>query len=200
MLQDDTNAAVKTTLRMAADSKAGVYSNSAAPSRQATDHQSGVLAPGVDSGIPLSELTGPAVENSISHSTVMAADRQGNEPSIAAADGYHNQAMRRADTESGGRQKDPPIQPDSLRASSRKTTLLLVMFTIQASVYVFFAVTLAGVGAAFLSGIPAIISILGSVVAIMTVLMNFGVQVREGRGSEESLRAIYSTHQRPMNG
>lgn len=186
MLQDDTNAAVQTTLRMAADSKAGVYSNSAAPSRQATDHQSGVLVPGADPGIPLSEMTGSAVGNSTSHATVMAADRQGNEPTTSAADDYHYAAMKRTDTESGGGQVDSPMQPNSLRASSRKAKLLLVMFTIQAAVYVFFAVTLAGVGAAFLSGIPAIISLLGSVVAVMTVLMNFGVQVREGRGSESS--------------
>lgn len=190
MLQDDTNAAVETTLRMAADSRAGFYSNSAGPSRQATEHQPGVLIPGADSGIPLSEMTGSAVGNSTSHATVVAADRQINEPTIAAADDSHYPAMRRADIESGGGKMDPPMQPNSLRASSRKTTLLLVMFTIQASIYVFFAVTLAGVGAAFLTGIPAIISLLGSAVAVMTVLMNFGVQVREGRGSEESLRAI----------
>lgn len=183
MLQDDTNAAVETTLRMAADSKAGVYSNSAAPSRQATDHQSGVLVPGADSGISLSEMTGSAVRSSTSHTTVMAADRQGNEPIIAAADDSNYPAMGRADTECGGGQMDPPMQPNFIRASSRKAKLLLVMFTIQAAVYIFLAVTLAGVGAAFLSGIPAIISVLGSAVAVMTVLMNFGVQVKEGRGS-----------------
>ena len=158
MLQDDTDAAVETTLRMAADSTDGVYSNSAGPSRQATDYQS---------GIELSEMTVSALGQSTSHAAVITASRQENEYIIAAT-------------------VDPPMQLNSLRASSRKATLLLIMFAIQASFYIFFAVTLAGVGANFLSGIPAIISLIGSAIAVMTVIMNFGVQVREGRVSDET--------------
>lgn len=185
LLLDNTDAAVQTTLRMAANSKAGLYSNSAGPSRQATNYQSTVPLPDVVAGIPLSEMTSSAVGKTGPDTTVIAAEGHEEEESAAAAAlGDVYPAIRRADTESGVDQLTPPIQLTHLRASSKKARLLLIMFTFQAALYIFFAVTLSGVGAEFLSGIPAIISVIGSLIAIITVIMNFGVQVREGRGSE----------------
>ena len=187
LLLDDTDAAVKTTLRMAANSKAGFYSNSAGPSRQATNYQSSVLLPDTIASIPLSEMTSSAVRKTRPDTTVIAAEGHEEEESAAAAAaalGDVYPAIRRADTESGVDQLTPPIQLTHLRGSSKKARLLLIMFTFQAALYIFFAVTLSGVGAEFLSGIPAIISAMGSLIAVITVIMNFGVQVREGRGSE----------------
>ena len=184
LLLDDTDAAVQTTLRMAANSKAGIYSNSAGPSRQATNYQSSVPLPDVVAGIPLSEMTSSAVGKTRPDTTVIAAEGHEEESAAAAALGDVYPAIRRADTESGVDQLTPPIQLTHLRGSSKKARLLLIMFTFQAALYIFFAVTLSGVGAEFLSGIPAIISVIGSLIAVITVIMNFGVQVREGRGSE----------------
>lgn len=185
LLLDDTDAAVQTTLRIAANSKAGFYSNSAGPSRQTTNYQSSVLLPDVVAGIPLSEMTSSAVGKSRPDTTVIAAEGHEEEESAAAAAlGDVYPAIRRADTESGVDQLTPPIQLTHLRGSSKKARLLLIMFTFQAALYIFFAITLSGVGAEFLSGIPAIISAMGSLIAVITVLLNFGVQVREGRGSE----------------
>ena len=185
LLLDDTDAAVKTTLRMVANSKAGFYSNSAGPSRQATNYQSGVLLPDAVAGTPLSEMTSSAVGKTRPDTTGIAAEGHGEEESAAAAAlGHVYPAIRRADTESGIDQLTPPIQFTHLRGSSKRARLLLIMFTFQAALYIFFAVTLSGVGADFLSGIPAIISVIGSLIAVITVVMNFGVQVREGRGSE----------------
>ena len=186
LLLDDTDATVKTTLSMAADTKAGFYSNGASPSRQATNYQSGVLFPDAGAGNPLSEMTSSAVGKTRPDATVIAAEDREEECTTAAAAAFRPgfPAIRRADTESRGYQTIPPLQLAHLRASSKKARLVLIMFTFQAALYIFFAITLSGVGADFLSGIPAIISVIGSFIAVITVLMNFGVQVREGRGSE----------------
>ena len=170
---------------MAADSKAGLYSNSAAPSRQGTEHRSGVLFPDAGSGIPLHEMISPAVEPPRQNVTAIAADAQVDESTTAAA-GDNFRAMRRADTESRGDQRKGSMQPDYLRASSKKSVFLFIMFTLQAGFYVFFAVTLAGAGSDFLAGIPALFSLVGSAVAVITVITNFGIQVKEGRNFKRS--------------
>ncbi len=170
---------------MSAYSRAGLYSNSAGPSRQTTDLHLGVPRPDAGVDIPLSEMRSSTVEEMRPNNAVIETDRQGEEPitADAVATSHYFPAVGRADTESRGTQMNPPVQLNYIRASSEKVVLLLIMFTLQAFLYIFFAVTLAGVGAEFLSGIPAIISVIGSVVAAVTVVTNFGVQVKEGRGS-----------------
>lgn len=178
LLLDDTDAAVQTTLRMAANSKAGFYSNSAGRSRQATNYQSSILIPDVVAGIPLSEMTSSAVGKTRPDTTVIAAEGHEEEESAAAAAlGDVYPPIRRAETESGVDQLTPPIQLTHLRGSSKKARLLLIMFTFQAALYIFVAVTLSGVGAKFLSWIPTIIYVMGSLIAVITVILNFGVQV-----------------------
>ena len=171
---------------MATDSKAGYYSHSAGPSRQATDRQLGVSFEDTGPGILLSEMTSQAVGQARPNAPVTAAEGREEESTNASAAVADDDipANRRPDTEPGGDQRFSPIQLFHLRGSSQKTALLLIMFTLQAALYIFFAVTLAGVGDDFLSGIPAIISLMGSAIAVFTVITNFGIQVKEGRGSE----------------
>ena len=120
---------------------------------------------------------------------MVAADGQEEEsttPAAAAAAVAAGNDIRRTDDESGAHQATPPINLIGLRTPLKKTRFLLIIFTFQAIFYVFFAITLAGVGSAFLYGIPAIISVMGSAIAVITVITNFGLQVKEGRGSEGS--------------
>ena len=182
-MQDDTDAAVFKTLQMVTDSKAGVYSNSAGPSRQATDHHSGVLFPDASSGVPLVEIVSSPPSGGQPQSAVIAAEGR-DEESNTTAD-HDAPAIKRHDTESGGRQMAPPTKLTCLRTPLKKPRMLLIMFLLQAAFYVFFAVTLAGAGASYLYGIPAIISVMGSGIAAATVITNFGLQVKEGRGSED---------------
>lgn len=185
-MQDDTEAAVTKTLQMVTDSKAGLYSNSAGPSRQATDNQSGVLFPDPSRGIPLPEIPGSTAEERRPDHAVVAADGRDAEPATAAAAGAEDVASadRPADMESGNRSKLPPTKITFLRKPLKRARLLLIMFILQAIFYVFFAITLAGVGANFLYGIPAIISVIGSALAVITVITDFSLQVVEGRGAE----------------
>ncbi len=188
-MQNDTDAAVTKTLQMVKDSKAGLYSTSAGPSRQATDSQSGVLFSDASSAIPLSEMSSSIARGRRPSPTVEAADRR-DEESIAApaaataAADDHVAAIRRADTESGGHQATPSAEPTGLRAPLNKARWLLIMFLLQAMFYVVFAISLAGVGPGYLYGIPGLISIMGSAIAVATVITNFSLQIREGRGSE----------------
>lgn len=189
MLQDDTDAAVAKTLRMITDSKAGHYSNRAGPSRQAPRHQSGVLSSDGSAGIALSEMTSStAAERSVSE-TVTVTDGRGEESTTAAAAAIADDdvlAVTRADTESGHHHIASPTRSNFFRTPLNKSRTLLIMFLLQAVFYVFFAITLAGFGAAYLYGIPAVVSILGSFVTVITVTAYFGLQVKEGRGSEET--------------
>ena len=173
---------------MATDSKAGYYSNSAGPSRQVTVRQLGVPYEDTGQGIPLSEMTSQAVGQARPSASVTAAEGREEESTNASAAVADDDIPpnRRPDTGPGGDQTFSPSQLFHLRGSSQKTAILLIMFTLQAALYIFFAVTLAGVGDDFLSGIPAIISFLGSAIAVFTVITNFGIQVKEGRGSENS--------------
>ena len=192
-MQDDTDAAVAKTLQMVTDSKAGLYSNSAGPSREATDSQSGVLFPDASSsGIPLSEMGSSVAGERRPNTTVIEANEQdegsaaATAAAAAAAAEDHVAAVRRADTESGGHQTTPLTKPTILQMPLKKARILLIMFLFQGCYYVFFAVTLAGAGPNFLYGIPTIASILGSAIAVVTVITNFGLQVKEGRSSEET--------------
>ena len=194
LILDDTDTAVETTLRMASDSKAGFYSNSASPSRQVTSTQTGVLIPDDSSSIPLSDLTSSTVGRRRLNASIVTADLRGEESATtatASAAGDDVPPIRRANTESGDDHVNSFLQLTHPRNSSKKAALLLIMFIIQAAFYVLFAVTLAGVGARFLSGIPAIISFVGAVIAVATVIINFGIQVKEGRGAERTWSAIY---------
>lgn len=189
LLLDDTDTAVETTLRMASDSKAGFYSNSASPSRQVTSTQTGVLIPDYSSSIPLSDLTSSTVGRRRPDATIVTVDQRGEESTTTAtgsAAGDDIPPIRRAGTESGHDHMNPSLQLTHPRFSSKKAALLLIMFIIQAAFYVLFAVTLAGVGTRFLSGIPAIISFVGAVIAVATVIINFGIQVKEGREAERT--------------
>ena len=188
-MQDDTDAAVTKTLQMVTDSKAGLYSNSTGPSRQATDSQSGVLFSDASSAIPLSEMSTSIARGRRPNPTVGAADGRDGESVAAAAAATvaaddHTAAIRRADTESGGHQAALSAESTGLRTSLDKGRALLIMFLLQAIFYVFFAVTLAGAGPRYLYSIPGIISIMGSAIAVATVITNFSLQIREGRGSE----------------
>ena len=186
LLQDDTDDAVKLTLQMMADSKAGVYNNSAGPSRQATDGQSVVLSPGTGPAIPLSDMTSSTAGERRLNTNVIAVEEREEEPTTpaAAAAAAASNDIGRTDIESGPHQAMPLTKLTGPRKPLRKTRALIIMFSLQAIFYVFFAITLAGVGNAFLYGIPAIISIMGSVIAFATVIGNFTLQVTEGRGSE----------------
>ena len=188
MLQDDTDAAVAKTLRMIADSKAGHYSNRTGPSRQAPRHQSGVLSSDGSAGIALSEMTSSTAAERSVNETVAVTDRRGEESTTAAAAIADDDvlAITRADTESGHHHIASPTRSNPFRTPLNKSRMLLIMFLLQAVFYVFFAITLAGVGAAYLYGIPAVISFLGSFVTVITVIAHFGLQVKEGRGSEKT--------------
>lgn len=187
LLQDDTNGAVKLTLQMMTNSKAGFYSNSAGPSRQPTDGQSVILSPDTGPAIPLSEMTSSTAGEGRLNTTVIAAEEREEEsitPAAAAAPAAGND-IGRTDIESGAHPAMPLTNLTAPRKPLRKTRALLIMFSLQAIFYVFFGITLAGVGNNFLYGIPAIISIMGSFIAFATVIGNFSLQVTEGRGSEE---------------
>ena len=188
LMEDDTDAAVTKTLQMVTDSKAGLYSNSTGPSRQATDSQSGVLFPDASLGIPLSEMSSSVARGRRPNPNVGAAGRRDDESvttaTAAATADDHAAAIRRVDTESGGHQAAPSAESTGLRTPLNKARTLLIMFLLQAIFYVFFAVTLAGAGPGYLYGIPSIISIMGSAIAVATVITNFSLQIREGRGSE----------------
>lgn len=188
LMQDDTDAAVAKTLHMMTNSMAGRYNTSASTPRQALNYQSGFLSLDTSVGIPLSEMTNSTAAERSANSPAIAPNPRGGESITAAAAVPDDDvpAITRADTESGGHRITPPANSRFLRTPLRKARCLLIIFLLQAIFYVFFAITLAGVGAAYLYGIPAIISAIGSVVVVAAVIANFGLQVKEGWGSEET--------------
>lgn len=178
-MQDDTDAAVATTLQIAAKSRAVFYRNSAGASRQATDQQSVVPFPNASSDIPLSDMTRSTAGERRPNGRVLATDEREEYSTTAAATVAADEvpAIRRADTESGGHQLTPPTKLTCLRTPMNKTRMLLIMFILQALFYTFFAITLGGVGAAYLFWIAAAISLLGSYIAIANDINDFTLQV-----------------------
>lgn len=189
-MQDDTDAAVATTLQMVAKSKAGFYSNNAGPSRQAMDQQSVVPFPDANSEIPLSDMTSSTAGERRPNDTVLATDGREEDSTTAAADQVP--AIRRADTESGGHQLTPPTQLTHLLTPLRKTRMLLIMFLLQAIFYVLFAITLGGVGHAFSNETPVVFSLLiGSAFIGGTAIISSFSRVKGNRGSGDLIGHKY---------
>ena len=179
LLLDDTDAAVCTTL------KTVIHSKSASQSAGAKNHQSRVLIPDASSGIPLSEMTSSAVGQATRNANVVAAKIRAEQSSIAASapiteDGDDVPIIRRADTESGGHQMYPTTQFNSPRAFSRKALLVLVMFMAHASYYIFFVITLMGIGPRYLIFIAIMILLVGSAITLFIRVTSIIVRVKNG--------------------
>ena len=185
LIQDDTDDAVRVTLQMMEASKTSFSRNSAASSREVMNHQSAVPFPDANSDIELAEIHS-TTEEERPDATMVATGRRGEEltttgsATIAAATAVADDpTASHPDMESGR-----PQMPKTTKFNKVRT--LLIMFFLQAGFNVFFAVTLAGVGAKFLYGIPAIISLIGSLIAVLLFIRNFGLQVKEGWVSQEA--------------
>lgn len=179
LIQDDTDDAVRKTLQMMEGSKASFSKNSAVPSGQVMNHQSAVPFPNTNSDIPLAEInstTGgerPDATRAATSRRREGLTTTGSATNAAATAVEVDPTASHADVEIG--------RPQMPKAKNfNKVRMLLIMFFLQAGFNVFFGVTLAGVGAEFLLGIPAIISLIGSMIAVLLFIRNLGLQVKEG--------------------
>ena len=185
LLLDGTDAAVCTTLKTA------IHSNSANQSERATNHQSQVLIPGASSGTPLLETTSSAVGQATRNANVVAANIRADQSSITASapiteDGDDIPIITRADTESGGHQMYPATQLNSPRAFSRKALLVLVMFIAYASYYIFFVITLMGIGPRYLILIAVMNFVFGSAITVLIRVASLVVRFKDGMRREGS--------------
>ena len=158
-------------------SKASFSKNSAVPSGQVMNYQSAVPFPNASSDIPLAEInstTGGERPDATRAATSRRREGLTTSATNAAAPAVEDDpTASHADVESG--------RPQMPKAKNfNKVRMLLIMFFLQACFNVFFGVTLAGVGAEFLPGIPAIISLIGSMIAVLLFIRDLGLQVKEG--------------------
>ena len=88
--------------------------------------------------------------------------------------------VRRADTESGGRQMYPATQFSSPRGLSRKSLLVLVMFMARAAFLIFFVITIMGIGSSYLIFVALIILLVD--LALTALIKVTGVIIRIKKG------------------
>ena len=183
LLQDDTDHAVKVTLQMMEDSKASFSRNRSVSSGHVMNHQSAVPFPDASSDIELAEIHS-TIGDGRADATRAATGRRreeltttGSATIAAATAGEDDQTTSHMDVERGSHEMPKATKLNKVR-------ILYIVFSLQALFNVFFAVTLAGAGAEFLYGIPAILSVIGSVLAVISFLANFGLQVKEGMEPE----------------
>ena len=168
---------------MMEDSKASFSRSAAAPSGQVMNHQSVVPLPDASSDIELAEIRSATGEERPDATRVATGRRReevtttGSTTIAAATAEEDDQTTSNADVERGSHE-----MPEATKLN--KMRILYIVFALQALFNVFFAVTLAGAGAEYLYGIPAILSVIGSVLAVISFLTNFGLQVKEGMEPE----------------
>ena len=183
LIQDDTDDAVSVTLKMMEASKRSFSRNGAASSGQVMNHQSPFPSPDANSDIELAEVHSTTGEER-PDATRIATGRRSEEltttgcATIAAATGVeHTPTASHADVERGS----PTIRK---ARKFNKLRTLLIMFSLQAGFRVFLAVTLAGVGASFLYLIPTLVLLTGIVNAVISFIVDFRSQVKEGQVSQ----------------
>ena len=183
LIQDDTDHAVKVTLQMMEDSKASFSRSAVAPSGQVLNHQSAVPFPDANLDIELAEIRSATGEERQDATRAVTGRRReeltttGSATVGAATTEEDDQITRNADVERGTHEMPKATKLNKVR-------ILYIVFSLQALFNVFFAATLAGAGAEYLYGIPAILSVIGSVLAVISFLANFGLQVKEGMEPE----------------
>ena len=165
-------------------SKTSFSRSSAASSGHVMNHQSAVPFPDANIDIELAEIPATRGEETPDAAQVATSRRceevtTTSSATVAPATAVENDpTASHADVESGS-----PQMPQATKNLNKVRTLLIMVF-VQAGFNVFFAITLAGVGPRFLYGIPAIISLIGSMIAVLSFIRNLGLQVMEGRVSK----------------
>ena len=186
LIQDDTDDAVRVTLRMMEDAKPSFSRSSAVSSGHVMNHQSAVPFP--DANSDMAEMHWTTGEERPDTTRAATSRRRegltttGSAINAAATAVEDDPTASHADVESGS-----PQMPKATNMNKVRT--LLIMFFLQAGFLVVFGVTLAGVGDIF--SVPLSMSLMGSLIAVLLFIRNLGLQVKEGRVSKGARLFVY---------